>query len=135
MLVAEDNEINRRVIVGMLRRIGCDVTFAVDGREAVQMVTQKEFALVLMDCQMPEMDGYEATREIRRLDGRCRELPVIALTANVLPSDRAACEQAGMDDFLPKPVKLDRLREVVLRWGAPTRGAESHPTPAGADEG
>lgn len=135
VLVAEDNEINRRVIVGMLRRIGCDVTFAVDGREAVQMVTQKEFALVLMDCQMPEMDGYEATREIRRLDGRCRELPVIALTANVLPSDRAACEQAGMDDFLPKPVKLDRLREVVLRWGAPTRGAESHPTPAGADEG
>ena len=119
VLVAEDNEINRRVIIGMLKRIGCQVTFAVDGREAVQLVTQREFHLVLMDCQMPEMDGYEATRAIRALGGAYEELPILGLTANVLPADREACMVAGMNDFLPKPVKLDLLRSAVNRWGRP----------------
>ena len=121
VLVAEDNEINRRVIIGMLKRIGCQVTFAVDGREAVQLVTQREFHLVLMDCQMPEMDGYEATRAIRALGGAYEELPILALTANVLPADREACMVAGMNDFLPKPVKLDLLRSAVNRWGRPAQ--------------
>jgi CheY-like chemotaxis protein len=117
VLVAEDNEINRRVLSGMLRRCGCRITFAVDGREAVQMAQQREFDLVLMDCQMPEMDGYEATRRIRALGGPAASLPILALTANVLPSDREACLAAGMDDFLGKPVKLDVLRAAVQRWG------------------
>ena len=116
VLVAEDNEINRRVIVGMLKRVGATATFAVDGHEAVQMVQQKPFALVLMDCQMPEMDGFEATRAIRALGGKYVDLPILALTANVLPADREACKQAGMDDFLPKPVKLDLLRSAIQRW-------------------
>ncbi|MBL8753999.1 MAG: response regulator [Planctomycetes bacterium] len=116
VLVAEDNEINRRVLAGMLRRIGCAPTFAVDGREAVQVVQHKSFALVLMDCQMPEMDGFEATRCIRALGGRLAQLPIVALTANVLPADREACLQAGMNDFLGKPVKLDVLRAAVQRW-------------------
>ena len=119
VLVAEDNEINRRVLAGMLRRCGCLVTFAVDGREAVQMVAQREFALVLMDCQMPEMDGYEATRRIRSMGGAAAEIPILALTANVLPSDREACLAAGMDDFLGKPVKLDVLRAAIHRWCRP----------------
>ena len=117
VLVAEDNEINRRVLAGMLRRIGCEVVFAVDGREAVQLAGQKEFGLVLMDCQMPELDGFEASRAIRELGGRLATLPIIALTANVLPSDREACLAAGMNDFLAKPVKLDVLRAAIQRWG------------------
>jgi CheY-like chemotaxis protein len=116
VLVAEDNEINRRVLAGMLRRLACQVTFAVDGREAVQLVRNKPFALVLMDCQMPELDGYEATRRIRALGAGCATLPIIALTANVLPSDRDACLAAGMNDFLGKPVKLDVLRATLQRW-------------------
>ena len=117
VLVAEDNEINRRVLAGMLRRVGCLATFAVDGREAVQLVRAKAFALVLMDCQMPEMDGYQATRAIRAFGGDYAAVPIIALTANVLPSDREACLAAGMNDFLGKPVKLDVLRAAIARWG------------------
>ncbi len=116
VLVAEDNEINRRVIVGMLKRIGCQATFAVDGREALRLVQERDFSLVLMDCQMPEMDGFEASRAIRALGGSFARLPIVALTANVLPADREACLEAGMNDFLPKPVKLDLLRSAILRW-------------------
>ena len=121
VLVAEDNEINRRVIIGMLERIGCDVTFAVDGHEALQFVKQNDYALVFMDCQMPEMDGFEATRAIRALGGNYVDLPILALTANVLAADRDACMDAGMDDFLPKPIKLDLLRSAVKRWGRTTQ--------------
>jgi signal transduction histidine kinase/DNA-binding response OmpR family regulator len=121
VLVAEDNEINRRVIIGMLERIGCDVTFAVDGREALQFVKRNDYALVFMDCQMPEMDGFEATRAIRALGGNYVDLPILALTANVLAADRDACMDAGMDDFLPKPIKLDLLRSAVKRWGRTTQ--------------
>ncbi len=116
VLVAEDNEINRRVIVGMLKRIGCQATFAADGREALRLVQGRDFSLVLMDCQMPVMDGFEASRAIRELGGDYARLPIVALTANVLPADREACLEAGMNDFLPKPVKLDLLRSAVLRW-------------------
>ena len=123
VLVAEDNEINRRVLAGMIRRIGCEVVFALDGREALQLAKQREFDLMLMDCQMPEMDGFEATRAIRSLGGIYAELPIIALTANVLPVDREACLEAGMSDFLAKPVKLDVLRTAIMRWGSVATGA------------
>jgi len=116
VLVAEDNEINRRVMGGMLKKIGCESAFAVDGREAVQFVQHENFDAVLMDCQMPDMDGYAATRAIRDLPGAAGRLPVIALTANVLPADRDACFAAGMDDFLAKPVKSDVLRATLERW-------------------
>ncbi len=122
VLVAEDNEINRRVLAGMLRRLGCEVVFAVDGKEAVQISQAQRFELVLMDCQMPELDGYGATQAIRARGGRFATLPILALTANVLPSDREACLAAGMNDFLGKPVKLDVLRAALQRWG-PQRGA------------
>jgi two-component system, sensor histidine kinase and response regulator len=116
VLVAEDNEINRRVLAGMLRRIGCQPTFAVDGKEAVQLAQQAEFELILMDCQMPELDGYGATRAIRALGGRHAHVPILALTANAMPEDREACLKAGMDEFLTKPVKLDVLRAATQRW-------------------
>jgi signal transduction histidine kinase/DNA-binding response OmpR family regulator len=116
VLVAEDNEINRRVLAGMLRRIGCQPTFAVDGKEAVQLAQQAEFDLILMDCQMPELDGYGATRAIRALGGRHAHVPILALTANAMPEDREACLKAGMDEFLTKPVKLDVLRAATKRW-------------------
>jgi len=124
VLVAEDNEINRRVVTGMLKRVGCQVTFAVDGREALQLVTQRDYDLVLMDCQMPDMDGFEATRRIRALGGRFEDLPILALTANVMPEDRDACLAAGMNDFIPKPVKLDLLRSAVKRWATATAASE-----------
>ena len=116
VLVAEDNEINRRVLAGMLRRIGCQPTFAVDGKEAVQLAQQNDFELILMDCQMPELDGYAATQAIRALGGRHAQVPILALTANALPEDREACLQAGMNEFLTKPVKLDVLRAAAQRW-------------------
>ncbi|MCB9876468.1 MAG: response regulator [Planctomycetes bacterium] len=116
VLVAEDNEINRRVILGMLKRLGCHVTFAVDGNEAVQLATQRGFDVVLMDCQMPELDGFEATRAIRASGGLSAAAPIVALTANVLPEDREQCLAAGMNDFLSKPVKLDLLRSTIQRW-------------------
>ena len=101
----------------------CEVVFALDGREALQLAKQREFDLMLMDCQMPEMDGFEATRAIRSLGGIYAELPIIALTANVLPVDREACLEAGMSDFLAKPVKLDVLRTAIMRWGSGATGA------------
>jgi two-component system sensor histidine kinase/response regulator len=91
-------------------------TFAVDGKEAVQLAQQAEFELILMDCQMPELDGYGATRAIRALGGRHAHVPILALTANAMPEDREACLKAGMDEFLTKPVKLDVLRAATQRW-------------------
>ncbi|MCB9885507.1 MAG: response regulator [Planctomycetes bacterium] len=113
VLVAEDNEINRRVLAGMLRRLGCEVVFAVDGVEVVRLAAADAYDVVLMDCQMPELDGFGATRQIR---AQGQEMPIVALTANVLQSDRDACMEAGMDDFLGKPVKLDVLRATLSRW-------------------
>ncbi len=118
LLVAEDNEINRRVLGGMLKKIGCSVTFAVDGQEALDMIQQNEFDLVLMDCQMPELNGFDATQAIRALGGLHASVPIIALTANVMPGDREACLESGMSDFLGKPVKLDQLREMLERWAS-----------------
>ncbi len=122
VLVAEDNEINRRVLAGMLQRLGCEPTFAVDGGEAVQFASEAVFDVILMDCQMPVLDGYEATRRIRAAGGKA---PILALTANVLPSDREACLAAGMEDFLAKPVKLDILRAALQRWTGGLRASRA----------
>lgn len=119
VLIADDNEINRTVIGGMLNRIGCQVVFAVDGREALHFVKNQTFQLVLMDCQMPDMDGFTAARAIRALGARFTSIPIVALTANVLPADRQACIDAGMNDFLAKPVRLTMLRQTVQKWTQP----------------
>jgi len=115
ILLAEDNRVNQRVAQAMLTRLGCTVEVAVNGREAVARFTEGQFDLVLMDCQMPEMNGLEAARAIRdfEADQQLVATPIVAMTANVGPQDRAACIQAGMDDHLPKPIDKERLHEVV----------------------
>jgi signal transduction histidine kinase/CheY-like chemotaxis protein len=119
VLVADDNEINRRVVQTMLQKLGCDVVVAADGREAVDAAMEaartSPFDLVLMDIQMPEVDGLEATRLIRRQEALVR-LPIVALTASSLAEQAAACEAAGMNGLLTKPCGLEALRAEIVRW-------------------
>ncbi len=121
VLVAEDNPVNQRVVVGMLNRLGhtCDV--AADGHVALEMLAQRDYALVLMDCQMPNLDGWEATRRIRRLEqqrGTAERLPVVALTASALAGDAERCREAGMDDHAVKPIDASKLAAVLRRWSS-----------------
>ncbi|MGH8236149.1 MAG: ATP-binding protein [Steroidobacteraceae bacterium] len=120
VLLAEDNLVNSKLAVRLLERIGCSVTVAANGREAVALVAQTPFELVFMDCQMPEMDGLEATRAIRGWEleseaGRKR-VPIVALTANAMQGDRERCLAAGMDDYISKPVRLSDLERIIRRW-------------------
>jgi CheY-like chemotaxis protein/HPt (histidine-containing phosphotransfer) domain-containing protein len=121
VLLAEDNLINREVAVGMLERIGCRVHVVTDGRQACEAFAAQAFDLVLMDCQMPEIDGFEATRQLRRFEragGRAGvpSVPIVALTANTLNGEREKCLEAGMNDFLSKPFRRADLQNIVLRW-------------------
>ncbi len=117
VLLVEDNPVNQKVAQAMLAKLGMQVSVANDGREAVEMVKIRDFDLILMDCQMPVMDGYEATAAIRALlAGRSEPLPIIALTANAMQGDRQKCLEAGMDDFLAKPYSLAQLQAILLRW-------------------
>ena len=115
VLLVEDNPVNRTVVEAMLRSLGLEVRVAGDGAQAVSMVSKEPFALVLMDCRLPVMDGYEATRRIRALPG-LESLPIIALTANARLGDRELCLQTGMNDDLAKPFKRTDLQQVLQRW-------------------
>ncbi|MEK7405177.1 MAG: PAS domain S-box protein [Acidobacteriota bacterium] len=117
VLVVEDNVVNQKVVLRLLTRLGCSAEAVANGLEAVQAVSRAGYDLVLMDCQMPEMDGFEATARIRQGEGELRHTPVIALTANAMQGDREKCLRAGMDDYLSKPVGLEALAEVLERWG------------------
>jgi signal transduction histidine kinase/CheY-like chemotaxis protein len=120
VLVAEDNPINQRVAVRMLERAGCHADTVANGMDALTAVAHTEYDLVLMDVQMPEMDGLEAAAEIRRFEvGTGRRLPIVALTAHAFPEDRARCIAAGMDDYLEKPIVAGRLAGVLERWARP----------------
>jgi PAS domain S-box-containing protein len=131
ILLVEDHEINQIVAQKMLEGLGCKVSRAGNGHEALQTLAHGELDLVLMDCQMPEMDGYTATRQLRLLEQAegTRRIPVIALTANALEDDRERCLDAGMDDYLTKPFRRDTLAAVLARW-LPGKRALSH-TPGG----
>ncbi|MEK7264952.1 MAG: response regulator, partial [Pseudomonadota bacterium] len=119
VLVAEDNIVNQMVIKSMLEKIGCEAIIASNGREAVDMYGAMKFDLVLMDISMPEMDGVEATAHIRKLQQISgSSTPIVGVTAHALAEDRQKCIDAGMDDYLPKPVKPDALRRVLERWSA-----------------
>ena len=120
VLVAEDNVVNQTIVRKLLEDVGCRVEVASNGRHAVAQWEEGEFDLILMDCQMPELDGFEATREIRKREVQGERVPIIAITANVLDKDRTHCFAAGMDDFLSKPLRLTQLQKAVARW-APRR--------------
>ena len=135
ILVAEDNAVNQVVAAGMLRALGLEVVVVGDGQQALDRVGAERFDIVLMDCQMPVLDGYAATAAIRRLpDEAVRRTPVIAVTANAMPGDREACLSAGMDAFLSKPYTLEQLRTALEPWLKPATGPglSSGAVPAGS---
>jgi CheY-like chemotaxis protein len=138
VLLVEDNPINQVVGKAMLDKLGLQWQLARNGAEAVALVQAQPFDLVLMDCQMPVMDGYQATAAIRRLPGgRGASLPVIALTANVLQGNEQVCRESGMDGFLGKPYALADLHAVLAMWlppasPAPVAAAVPAPVPSGA---
>jgi signal transduction histidine kinase/ActR/RegA family two-component response regulator len=116
VLIAEDNPVNQRVTAHLVARIGCRADVVADGSEAVAAVMGGRYDLVLMDCQMPLMDGYDACAAIRRGEADARRTPIVALTAAAMDGDEARCRAAGMDDYLSKPVQLQQLADVLARW-------------------
>jgi signal transduction histidine kinase/CheY-like chemotaxis protein len=119
ILLVEDNEINQMVAQKMLEKVGLKAVLANDGVEALKILNDQSFDLVLMDCQMPEMDGFDATREIRRLELQSlkdERLPIVAMTANVMSGDKERCLEVGMDDYIGKPVQRDKLEAVLRKW-------------------
>jgi len=122
ILLVEDNEVNQEVTVELLSRAGAIVTVAGNGQEALDTLAASKFDVVLMDCQMPVMDGYAATRALRQR-GALRDLPVIAMTANVMTGDREAAIAAGMNDHIAKPIRIDDMFATLARWLPATPGA------------
>jgi two-component system sensor histidine kinase/response regulator len=118
ILLAEDNTINQKVIISTLKKLGYNADAVANGKEAVKTLEMIHYDMVLMDCQMPEMDGYEATGEIRKRSSKVlnHEVPIIAITANAMRSDREKCLQAGMDDYLPKPIYPKELSDMLEKW-------------------
>jgi signal transduction histidine kinase/ActR/RegA family two-component response regulator len=128
VLLVEDNQLNADLAKDLLNALGLEVSFATDGQQAVLALSEASFDIVLMDCQMPVMDGYEATRTIRMQEEErgAPRVPIVAVTANALAGDREKCLEAGMDDHLAKPYTADQLREVLTTW-LPQRGGASTP--------
>jgi PAS domain S-box-containing protein len=120
VLLVEDNTANQKVAKLLLSKLNCTTEVAKNGIEAVAAGRTRRYDLILMDCQMPEMDGYAAARQIRNEDGPNRQTPIVALTANVMVEDRTRCYEAGMNDFLGKPLRRNELIEVLRKWSART---------------
>jgi PAS domain S-box-containing protein len=148
VLIAEDSQINQIVAARALERCGCRTLVVGDGLEALEALSREHFDAVLMDCQMPNMDGYEATGELRRREGSGDRTPVIAMTAHAMDGDRRRCLEAGMDDYISKPMRYTDLVVVLARWvpslagavaapatpppGERNSGGEQQPAPVGA---
>ncbi|WP_226477237.1 response regulator [Pseudomonas sp. MWU16-30323] len=115
VLLVEDNPVNQLVAKGMLGKLGCEVIVAAHGGEALKLLEEQSFDMVLMDCNMPVMDGYEASRQIRR-SGRWPDLPIVALTANAMSEERERCRAAGMNDYLAKPFRREELKALLDLW-------------------
>ncbi|MDQ0666861.1 signal transduction histidine kinase/CheY-like chemotaxis protein [Pseudomonas sp. W2I6] len=115
ILLVEDNPVNQLVAKGMLGKLGCEVIVAAHGGEALKLLEEQGFDMVLMDCNMPVMDGYEASRQIRR-SGRWPDLPIVALTANAMSEERERCRAAGMNDYLAKPFRREELKALLDLW-------------------
>ena len=136
VLLAEDNAVNQRVATTMLQKLGCRVRIADDGLGAVEAFRKQRFDLVLMDCQMPNMDGFEATAELRRMEASsgAQRTPIVALTADAVGGVRELCFAAGMDGYVTKPIKLTELERLLTKW-SPPRGSGQPATRAGAEAG
>jgi TMAO reductase system sensor TorS len=133
VLLAEDNAVNQEITRNMLTLLGCEVEAVGDGLQAIEAMRRYAYDMVLMDCNMPNCDGYDATVEIRRLERARggRHAPIVAITANVMPGDRKRCLAAGMDDYLPKPLRQEDLKAALERWlGAPAEPASAPDIPA-----
>jgi CheY-like chemotaxis protein len=130
ILVAEDNALNRELALALLRKLGCEAKTALNGAEAVKAAAGEEFDLILMDCHMPEVDGYEATRQIRSREAGRRHTTIFALTASAMDGERERCLAAGMDGFLTKPIHIGEFRAVVN--ACCERLPERGPAPGGA---
>jgi len=116
ILLAEDNRINLKVTVGYLQSLGLRADVAFDGREALNKIATKEYDLIFMDCQMPVMDGYEATIALREQESGDRHVPIVALTANAMVGDKEKCFKVGMDDYIAKPFTIEELRAMIAKW-------------------
>jgi len=134
LLVVEDNVINQEVAKGIAAKLGYSCDVAGDGIEALEALERRGYDAVLMDCHMPNMDGYQATEEVRRREAGRRHVPIIAMTAGALREDRARCIEAGMDDYLTKPVRLRQLEAMLNGWTAGGDAADE-PLPALQAEG
>ena len=121
VLVAEDKIVNQKVVSYQLQMLGHSADVVSNGREALEALERAQYDIVLMDCQMPEVDGYEATAEIRRREGASKHTPIIAMTAYAFESDRKKCMAAGMDDYICKPASPETLEAVIARWAAAPR--------------
>ena len=123
LLLVEDNHTNQKVAIGMLRRLGLTADLAENGRDAIEALRERPYDLVLMDVQMPEMDGMEAARRIRDPENGAlnSKIPIIAMTAFSMQGDREQCLEAGMNDYISKPISLGALTKVLENWLGPPR--------------
>ena len=124
VLLAEDNSVNQKLMTHMLEKYGCDIVLANNGKEAIEKYTEKQpFDIIFIDCQMPEVDGYEATNKIRILEKRFKKIPtpIIAVTANALKGDKERCLTSGMNDYIAKPFTKEDLESVIIKWIAPQK--------------
>lgn len=117
-LLAEDNLINQKLATRLLEKLGCCVDVAVNGVQAARLSASNVYDVIFMDCQMPEMDGFEATAEIRRREGDSRRTPIVAMTAYAMSGDRQRCLRAGMDDYVSKPIRPGLLEQALYTWFA-----------------
>ena len=115
VLAVEDNAVNQRLAVWMLEKMGSGVDVACDGSESVEMAMRHPYAAIFMDCQMPEMDGFEATQEMRKRESPEQRCAIVAMTANAMRGDREKCLAAGMDDYISKPISKNDLAEALRR--------------------
>lgn len=116
ILLAEDDPINQKVIVLMLELMDWEVVLAQNGRDVIDKYKESEYDVILMDCNMPIIDGYEASRIIRQIESTEKRTPIIAITGSVMQADKEACINAGMDDYLEKPVRRQTLYDCIQKW-------------------